>query len=229
MKDQRKQYGCWLLCEREKFCVSLNAHLQQGQQGVWKKKSIKKDSIICRFGADFHYFFAVKTGSLKSFINTEDGREQIVNFHFPGDLIALESIASGRFSSTVKALEDSIICHIPYQEAIEVISSYSAESNPLVNLLSVKLDQDSRVFTSASAIEKLAGFLLNFHSRLDNKLSFSLPMSREEIGNFLGLSTETVSRLFSRMQKQGAIIVSGKNVTILDIQRLKKTCPFFLT
>ena len=229
MIDLRKKYGCWLLCNSGKFCMGLNTNEQQNLQDKWKKRRVRKDSSICHFGDDFHSFFAVITGSFKSFINTEDGREQIVNFHFPGDLIALESIASGRFSSTVKAMEDSIICHIPYQEAIEVISSYSAESNPLVNLLSVKLDQDSRVFTSASAIEKLAGFLLNFHSRLDNKLSFSLPMSREEIGNFLGLSTETVSRLFSRMQKQGAIIVSGKNVTILDIQRLKKTCPFFLT
>ncbi|HJN37528.1 MAG TPA: helix-turn-helix domain-containing protein [Gammaproteobacteria bacterium] len=206
--------------------MGLNTNEQRNLQDKWKKRRVRKDSSICHFGDDFHSFFAVKTGSFKSFVNTEDGREQIINFHFPGDLIALESIALGYFRSTVKSLEDSIICQIPYVEAVKVISPYSEELNPLVNLLSVKINQDVRIFPSATGVEKLAEFLLYYHFRLDEIFSFSFPMSRAEIANFLGLSTETISRLFSKMQKQGVIKVSGKKITILDVRNLKKMCPF---
>jgi CRP/FNR family transcriptional regulator, anaerobic regulatory protein len=124
----------------------LTLNLQDNPQVQWKKIMVDEDSIMGHFGDDFNSLIAVKTGSFKSFVNTEDRREQIINFYFPEDLIALESIASGYLNSTVKALKNSMICYISYLDALKVILSHPIDHNPLVALLSATLDQGIRFF-----------------------------------------------------------------------------------
>ena len=180
-------------------------------------------------GDPFNAIYAVRSGFFKSSIVDDGGREQVTGFHMGGELLGMEGIGAGRYNGTATALEDSEVCVMPYA----LIEDMAHEIRPLQRHLQAVMAREivreqgvMMLLGSMRAEERLAVFLLNLSQRFTargfSKSDFVLRMTREEIGSYLGLKLETVSRLFSQFQKDGLIEVNQKHVRILDIEGLDR-------
>lgn len=190
---------------------------------VYTRKRIKRGDTLYRNGEAFGAIYAVRTGFFKSSVVLEDGRDQVTGFHMAGEIVGMDGIGTDHHTSDVIALEDSEVCIIPYarlEEAGMQRQLHKAMSRELVRDQGVML-----LLGTMRAEERLAAFLLNLSTRFVARgfspSEFHLRMTRDEIGSYLGLSLETVSRLFSRFQDEGLIGVQQKHIVIHDIAGLK--------
>jgi CRP/FNR family transcriptional regulator, anaerobic regulatory protein len=176
----------------------------------------------------FNSIFAVRSGALKAFSSTSDGREQITGFYFPGEILGLDGINNNRYESSAKALETSAICEIPFDRLGDLSAQVPSLQMQFFKLMSREISSDQQLITLLSkhtADERLATFLLSISARNARRglsaMRFRLPMSRLDIGNYLGLTVETVSRSIGRLQKQQIIAVSTKDIHIFDLTALE--------
>ncbi len=190
---------------------------------AYTRKRMKRGEFLFRAGAGFDSLYAIRTGFFKSSVVLEDGRDQVTGFHMAGEIMGMDGIGTDSHSADVLALEDSEVCIIPYAHLEE-----ARMQRQLQKVMSRELVRDQGVMLllgTMKAEERLAAFLLNlsqrFVARGFSPLEFHLRMTREEIGSYLGLSLETVSRLFSRFQEDGLIQVQQKHIRIHDIPGLK--------
>src|ERR1700674_2229026 len=190
---------------------------------AYTRKRVKRGETLYRAGEAFDSLYARRSGSFKSSAVLEDGRDQVTGFHMAGEIVGTDGIGTDRHTADLVALEDSEVCIIPYgrlEEAGLQRLLHKAMSRELVRDQGVMM-----VLGTMRADERLAAFLLNLSQRLValgfSPSDFHLRMTRDEIGSYIGLSLETVSRLFSRFQDEGLITVQQKHVRILDIAGLK--------
>ena len=190
---------------------------------VYTRKRLKRGESLYRAGGGFDSLYAVRSGFFKSRVVLEDGRDQVTGFHMAGEVLGLDGIGTGAHSGDVIALEDSEVCVIPYERLEE-----PGLQRQLHKVMSRELVRDQGVMMllgTMRAEERLAAFLLNLSQRFTARgysaSEFHLRMTRDEIGSYLGLSLETVSRLFSRFQDEGLITVQQKHICILDIAGLR--------
>lgn len=214
-------------CNLRGVCLpcGLNpAEQQRVGDAVYTRRRVKQGDTLLRAGAEFDSIYAVRSGFFKATVVLEDGREQVTGFHMAGEVLGLDGIATGRHTTDLIALEDSEVCVIPYASFEE-----PSLQRQLHKVMGRELLRDQGVMTllgTMKAEERLAAFLLNLSQRFTARgfspSEFHLRMKREEIGSYLGLSLETVSRLFSRFHEERLINVQQKHVRILDIPGLKK-------
>ena len=190
---------------------------------AYTRKRVKRGEILYRVGATFESLYAVRSGFFLSRVVLEDGRDQVTGFHMAGELLGMDGIANDAHSADAVALEDSEVCVIPYARLEE-----PRLQRQLQKVMSRELVREQGVMMllgTMRAEERLAAFLLNlsqrFLARGYSRDDFHLRMTRDEIGSYLGLSLETVSRLFSRLQDEGIMSVQQKHIRILDIERLR--------
>ena len=190
---------------------------------VYTRKRVKRGESLYRSGGAFDSLYAVRSGFFKSSVVLEDGRDQVTGFHMAGEILGMDGIGTDSHSSDVIALEDSEVCIIPYTHLEE-----PRLQRQLHKVMSRELVRDQGVMMllgTMKAEERLAAFLLNLSTRFVARgfahAEFHLRMTREEIGSYLGLSLETVSRLFSRFQDDGLITVQQKHICILDVPGLR--------
>ena len=190
---------------------------------------LKKGDALFHNGSPFTALFAVKLGSLKTTVLSDDGREQVAGYHMAGDLVGLDGMGEDRHACEALALEDSEACVLPFARIEELARHVPALQHNLHRFLSREIERDHRVMLllgSMRAEERLAAFLLNlserYHARGYSSTEFVLRMTREEIGSYLGLKLETVSRLFSKFQEEGLVMVAGRSVKIIDMPVLKQ-------
>ncbi|MEX1237304.1 MAG: helix-turn-helix domain-containing protein, partial [Pseudomonadales bacterium] len=171
--------------------------------------------------------FAVRSGALKVYTMNKSGEEQVIGFYLPGEIFGLDAIDGEIHQCSAKALETSAICEIPYDQLQPLSGKIGNLQLQMYKLLSREIRQDQNLQTllsKMSAEERLSSFLLNLAIRYQQRklspVSFRLPMSRADIGNYLGLAVETVSRAFTRMQENGIIKVDQREVRIIDRQQL---------
>ncbi|MFO1319827.1 MAG: fumarate/nitrate reduction transcriptional regulator Fnr [Burkholderiales bacterium] len=192
------------------------------------RRNAKKGQSIYRSGERFDALYAVRSGFFKTTILSEDGRDQVTGFYMGGELLGMDGIGTDRHTCDAVALEDSEVCVIPFARLEELSRQVPALQNHFHKVMSREIVRDHGVMMllgSMRAEERLSAFLVNlsqrFLSRGYSPSEFYLRMTREEIGSFLGLKLETVSRVFSRFQDEGLISVQQKHVRIIDIPRLK--------
>ena len=190
---------------------------------IYTRKRLKRGDSLYRAGEAFGSLYAVRSGFLKSSVVLEDGRDQVTGFHMAGEIVGMDGIGTELHAADVTALEDSEVCVIPYARLEE-----AGLQRQLHRVMSRELVRDQGVMTllgTMRAEERLAAFLLNLSQRFTARgysaNEFHLRMRREEIGSYLGLSMETVSRLFSRFQADGLIAVHQKHIRILDVAGLR--------
>jgi CRP/FNR family transcriptional regulator len=190
---------------------------------VYTRRRVKRGESLYRVGSGFESLYAVRSGFFKSRVVLVDGRDQVTGFHMAGEVLGMDGIGSDSHTADLIALEDSEVCVIPYARLEE-----PALQRQLHKVMSRELVRDQGVMMllgTMRAEERLAAFLLNlsqrFLARGYSPDEFHLRMTRDEIGSYLGLSLETVSRLFSRFHDEGLIVVQQKHVRILDIPALK--------
>ena len=171
----------------------------------------------------FKFIYAVWTGFFKSSLTLEDGRDQVTGFHMPGDFVGLDGIEIERHTCNAVALEDSQVCVIPFASLADIVRAVPAMQREFHRLLSREIVRNQNVMLmlgNMTAEQRLASFLLDLSRRYAargySRSELHLRMKRSEIGSFLGMKIETVSRTFSMFQSEGLIHVSQRNVRILD-------------
>lgn len=195
---------------------------------VKRNRPLHRGDHLFREGDSFHCLYIVKTGSVKTYAPSEDGGEQVLGFHLPGELIGLDAIEKEQHHCSAKVLETSAVCEIPFSMFTELSSSIPSLQHQMYRLLSREIGNDEEMLTllgKKNAEERLAAFLISLSERFKRRgfsaSDFYLSMSRHEIGNYLGLAVETISRLFTRFQDEGLMNVERKHIQLLDIDRLR--------
>lgn len=173
--------------------------------------------------------FAVRSGCLKTYCTTEDGDEQVLGFTLPGELVGLDGLHSGRYISNSIVLETSSVCAVPFEQIEELCATVPSLHRQIMRVVGKEITFDQEMLMllgKRSAEERLAAFLLSLSRRYKSRglsaTEYNLPMSRQDIGNYLGLAIETVSRLFAHFQEEKLLTVNRRQVSLQDLQRLKE-------
>jgi CRP/FNR family transcriptional regulator len=195
---------------------------------VATRRKLRRGEALFRSGDRFEALYAVRLGFLKSTLMTTDGHEQVTGFHMAGELIGLDGISVDAHHCDTVALEDTEVCVIPNQRIDELSSTMPVLQHHLRRVMSREIVREHGVMLllgSMHAEERLAAFLLNLSQRFEtrgySRSEFVLRMTRAEIGSFLGLKLETVSRALSHFAQLGMIEVNQRHVRLLDPARLR--------
>jgi CRP/FNR family transcriptional regulator len=197
-------------------------------QLVYTRRRVKRGENIYRAGDGFNSLYAIRSGFFKTNVILEDGRDQVTGFHMPGEILGLDGIGTESHTCNAHALEDGEVCVIPFSRLEEVSREVRNLQHQFHKVMSREIVRDQGVMMllgTMRAEERLAAFLINlsqrFVARGYSPSEFHLRMTREEIGSYLGLKLETVSRIFSKFQEQGLISVQQKHIRILDTNGLQ--------
>jgi len=214
-------------CSLATLCLPMGLDSDDVERldGIVKRaRPLHRGDYLFRDGERFRSLYIVKTGSVKTSAPSEEGGEQVLGFHLPGELIGLDAIAKEVHACSARVLETSAICEVPFTRLVELSSCIPSLQQQMYRLLSKEIGHDTEMLLllgKKSAEERLAAFLLSMSRRLRKRglcpTDFYLSMSRHEIGNYLGLAVETVSRLFTRFQDEGLLKVDRKHVELLDL------------
>jgi len=195
---------------------------------VRNRKMLKRGELLYRIGEPLRAVYAIRCGSVKTYVLTNDGRVQITGFHITGELLGLGAIAANHYISEARVLESTMVCEVP----IEVLEAYSEEipsiRQQMLKIMSQEiLDNQALMLLlgKKNSEERLATFLLSLSRRFEKRsyspTKFNLSMSRSDIGNYLGMAEETVCRVFTRFQDDGLLTTERRQVQIHDMARLK--------
>jgi len=218
-------------CSLQELC--LPAGLDESELAAMDKlvdlrRQIKRGDHLYRVGTSLQSLYAIRSGFMKSSVLHDDGREQVTGFHMMGDLMGMDAIGTSQHLCDAVALEDSEVCDIPLKDLEALSRTIPSLQQHFHRIMSREIARDYGVMLllgSMRAEERLAAFLLNlsqrFAARGYSSLEFHLRMIREEIGSYLGLKLETVSRTLSGFQAQGLIAVQNKHLRILNIDALR--------
>ena len=217
-------------CNLRELCLPIGLSAQdivKIDELIQLRKTVKKGESLIRQGDPFSSIYAVRVGFFKTIVNTDDGRDQITGFQMSGDVIGLDGIQTDFHTCEAQAIEDSEVCVMPMERLEEISRDVPALQHHFHKIMSreiVRENEQILLLGSMRSEERLASFLLNLSNRLKSR-GFSqsemiLRMTREEIGSYLGLKLETVSRTFSKFSDEGLINVQQKAVLILDTKGL---------
>lgn len=219
-------------CNLRELCLPVgisNDQLSRLDDIVATRRTVGRGEALFRAGEAFSSLYAVRTGFFKTCVSSEDGRDQVTGFQMAGELIGLDGIGTDRHTCDAVALEDSQVCVIPYHQLEDLSRELSDLQRHFHKIMSREIVRDHGVMLllgSMRAEERLAAFLLNLTQRLRTRgfssSSLILRMTREEIGSYLGLKLETVSRAFSRFQEDGVLSVKQRQIEVLDPDALQK-------
>ena len=195
---------------------------------VSTRRRLKRGEHLYRAGQEFDAIYAIRSGFFKTDVLLEDGRDQVTGFQMAGELLGLDGISTEYHTCNAIALEDSEICAIPFPHLESLSRDIPTLQHHFHKVMSREIVRDHGVMMllgTMRAEERLAAFLLNLSQRFTARgfshAEFYLRMTREEIGSYLGLKLETVSRAFSRFQEDGHIAVQQKHIRILNVSGLK--------
>ena len=200
---------------------------------VNQHQRVRAGQHIYRASQPFHFLYAIRSGFFKSYAIGLDGQEHIHGFHMGSEIMGLDAISTERHSSSAVALEDGDVCEIPFSALEELIRSVPSLQRQFHKILSHEISKDQNVMkllSSMTAEQRLAVLLVNLSARFAalgySPTEIQLKMSREEIGNYLGLKLETVSRTFSKLQSDGLLMIERRNLRICDPAGLKQLIDF---
>jgi CRP/FNR family transcriptional regulator len=218
-------------CRLGTICLPLALEtdaIEQLDEIIQRGRPLQKGDHLYREGDDFKSVYAIRSGSLKAYRTTDDGREQVTGFYFPGEVIGMDGISKNSHACSAKALETAAVCEIPFSSLSDLSIKMPNLQSHFFKLMSREIIEDQQLITLLSkntAEERIAALMLSISSRNARRklssTSFRLPMSRIDIGNYLGLTVETVSRVFSRLQKLEVLHVNNKEIEILDLKALQ--------
>lgn len=220
-------------CSLRELCLPLGlgeSDLSHLGDIVKRTRKLKKGEFIYRVGDTLTSLYAVSSGSIKTCELSAGGQIQITGFHLAGELVGVDGISSERHHCDAVALEPTELCELPFGNLEDVARQVPGLQHQLFRLLSREIVQDGELLLMVgkmNAEERLATCLLSFsrrYARLGlSGTQFRLSMSRQDLGDYLGLALETVSRLFSRFQDEGLLHIEGRDVQIADLAGLLAT------
>lgn len=195
---------------------------------IFQPRRLRARQTLFHAGDPFTHLYFVKTGAFKTVVLLDDGREQITGFHFAGDVLGIDAISSPNHPSEAIALDDASVCAITFAQLLRLSRRVEHLQTYVQRLLAREVVRDQRLLLLLGrmhAEERVAAFLLNLSQRFlvrgYSPQEFTLPMAREEIGNYLGLTLETVSRCFSRLRNAGVLAVVNRHIRICNVDALR--------
>jgi CRP/FNR family transcriptional regulator, anaerobic regulatory protein len=219
-------------CNLRELCLPVGLatpELEKLDTLVAKRRTVPRGDALFRSGDSFLSLYAVRTGFFKTCVSSEDGRDQVTGFQMAGELLGLDGISHDRHNCDAVALEDSQVCVIPFAQLEELSRDFTPLQHQFHKIMSREIVRDHGMMLllgSMRAEERLAAFLLNLTQRLQARgfsaSSLILRMTREEIGSYLGLKLETVSRTFSKFQDDGLLEVKQRHIRIVDQAGLRQ-------
>jgi CRP/FNR family transcriptional regulator len=215
-------------CSLNSLCLSYGLDeqaLQRFDQLKVAQKIKQAGQFIFKAGDKFQTLCVLRSGALKSYRILPDGREQITGFALPGELLGFDGLKTGRYQLNREFLATSSICEISFEHLMRLAAELPTLQHQLFCALSEKLLASSAVNINGTALQKMACFLLDFSIRLQPQhlgvTEFSLPMTRQDLANYLGLASETVTRLLSKLQTEGIIKINGRHLQIKALSALQ--------
>ncbi len=194
---------------------------------VKKKHMLKRGQVLYRAGEAFTCVYAIRSGSVKTYISTDDGRLQITGFHIPGELLGLNAMDDKRYNCDAMALETTSVCEISLDCFEALARQIPSAHYQMLRMMSkeIKLNQELMLLLGKkSAEERLATYLLTLSRRFAlrnySPTRFNLSMSRGDIGDYLGIAEETVCRIFTRFQEEGVVTTERRHIILNDLKRL---------
>lgn len=219
-------------CNLRELCMPVGFSAEDMQKldtVVATRRRVKQGGLLFSNGDSFTSLFAIRTGFFKTCVSAIDGREQVTGFQMAGEIIGLDGIVSDHHSCNAVALEDSDVCVMPFSNVEALSREFPVLQRHVHKIMSREIVRENSVMMllgNMRAEERLAAFLLNLvqrlHARGFSQSELTLRMSREEIGSYLGMKLETVSRAFSKFSDEGIIEVKQRYVKILKADLLKK-------
>ena len=205
-----------------------DSEMERVDEVVATRRKVARGDNLFRNGDKFNALYAIRTGFFKTRISAEDGRDQVTGFQMAGEIIGLDGIVSDQHTCDAVALEDAEVCVMPFDRIEELSREITSLQRHVHKIMSREIVRENGVMLllgSMRAEERLAAFLLNLvqrlHARGFSQSELVLRMTREEIGSYLGLKLETVSRTFSKFVEEGLVEVKQRHVRILNPDGLK--------
>ena len=219
-------------CNLRELCMPMGLsaqELERVDELVAVRRTVKRGTSLFHNGEKFTSLYAIRTGFFKTSVNTEDGRDQVTGFQMAGEIIGLDGIVNEQHTCDAIALEDAEVCVLPFDRIEEISREVNSLQRHVHKIMSREIVREHGVMLllgSMRAEERLAAFLLNLVQRLQargfSKSELILRMTREEIGSYLGMKLETVSRTFSKFADDGIVEVKQRHIHICDADALKR-------
>ncbi|MFZ2507242.1 MAG: helix-turn-helix domain-containing protein [Steroidobacteraceae bacterium] len=223
-------------CSLSELCLPMGlapGDMQRLEVLVTQRGPVNEGEHLFRIGDPLADIYAVRGGYFKSYLVESNGREQVLGFHLPGELIGLDAIWPERHQCNAVALNTGSVCAMPYARVADLSREVPGLQSSMLRLLSKELALSHSLAGDFSAEQRVAGFLLSLSSRLKARghspTQLTLAMSRRDIANYLRLATETVSRVISRFEADGLVSVDRREVRLLDMNRLGELGHCFST
>jgi CRP/FNR family transcriptional regulator, anaerobic regulatory protein len=198
------------------------------EQILRRREPVTKGETLFQTGDAFRSVYAIKKGTFKTYTWLGDGKEQVIGFHFPGELLGLDSVRSPNYSCNAQALEQGHVCQLQFDDLELLGTRLPLFQEQLIMMLSNQIQMDqtqSLVLGRQRAEERLAAFLLDLSNRFKVRglpfMEYHIAMSRQDIASYLGLALESISRQFTRLQEQGLLKISGKKVVLTDLPAME--------
>jgi CRP/FNR family transcriptional regulator len=219
-------------CNLRELCLPMGLspeEIDRLDNVVANRRKIKRGTSLFRNGEKFSSLYAIRTGFFKTCVASEDGRDQVTGFQMAGEIIGLDGIVNDQHTCDAVALEDAEVCVMPFDRIEDLSREINGLQRHVHKIMSREIVREHGVMLllgSMRAEERLAAFLLNLvqrlHARGFSQSELILRMTREEIGSYLGLKLETVSRTFSKFVEDGIVEVKQRHVRILDTEALSQ-------
>lgn len=195
---------------------------------IVRRRRVPRDGFLYRTNDSFKNLYAIKLGHFKTQRVDRNGAQQITGFQMPGELLGMDAIGGGQYQCDAFALEDSEVCEIPFSKLEELFADLPPLLRHFHRLMSQEITREQNVMLMLSnmrAEQQFSAFLVNLSMRYAargySSTSFQMRMSREDIGNYLGLTIESISRLLTRFKNRGLILVDKREIQLLDPEGLK--------
>ena len=218
-------------CSMHQLCLPMgldDADITRLDEVIGKRRRLVRDERLYQMGEPFRNLYAIRFGHFKTYQVNAGGEQQITGFQMAGELLGMDAISGDRHQCDAVALEDSEVCEIPFVRLEELFGTVPTLLRHFHRIMSQEITREQNVMLllgNMRAEQRFAVFLVNLSARYAARgyspTSFQLRMSREDIGNYLGLTIESISRLLSRFKKQGWVSVDKREMTLLDPAMLK--------
>ncbi|MGB7192249.1 fumarate/nitrate reduction transcriptional regulator Fnr [Collimonas pratensis] len=217
-------------CSMHQLCLPMGLDEPEMQRldGIIGRRRVSREASLYRIGDKFVSLYAVRVGQFKTSQTNPDGARQITGFQMTGELLGMDAISTDTHQCDAVALEDSEVCEIPFARLEELFGEIPTLLRHFHRIMSKEITREQSVILllgNMRAEQRFAAFLVNLSSRYAargySSTSFQLRMTREDIGNYLGLTIESISRLLSKLKKDGLLKVSNRQIELTDLPMLK--------
>ena len=218
-------------CSMHQLCLPMGldmADMDRLDQLIGRRRKVVRGATLFRIGDPFVNLYAIRLGHFKTYQINRGGEEQVTGFQMGGELLGMDAISTDRHHCNALALEDSEVCEIPFPNLQQLLADMPTLLRHFHRMMSQEITREQGVMLllgNMQATQRFAAFIVNLASRYEARgysaTKFQLRMSREEIGNYLGLTIESISRLLSKFKKEGMLRVSNREIELLNPHRLK--------